>query len=250
MIRLTNITKTFGKGSPNEVPVFRDFNLEVAKNDFIVLVGSNGSGKSTLLNLLSGTTKPDRGSITLDGKEITRLHEYERSRWIARIFQDPLSGTAPELTVLENFRLAAIRTRGKGLRIGTGEAFRSRVRDRVRLLNLGLETKLNQPMGSLSGGQRQSLALLMAIMDDTRLLLLDEPAAALDPRTSTIVMELADKVIREFSLTALLVTHRLRDVVDYGNRVVQLKEGKIARDFRKENEYELNMKAVFEWFEP
>ncbi len=248
MIKLSSISKTFGKGSPNEATIFNDFSYEIIKNDFIVVIGSNGSGKSTLLNLLGGTIKSDHGKIFLNELEISELDEHKRSRWIARIFQNPMTGTAPELTILENFRLASLRTGKKGLKFGIGDKFKSTVKEKISVLNLGLENKLSRPMGSLSGGQRQSLALLMAIMDDTRLLLLDEPAAALDPKTSLIVMQLADKVIREFELTALLVTHNYKDVINYGNRVLQLKEGKIERDFRKGPEHELNMKAVFEWF--
>jgi putative ABC transport system ATP-binding protein len=247
MITLKNISKTFGKGSPNELKIFDGFNLEIPEKDFVVIVGSNGSGKSTLLNLIAGTIFPDGGAIHIGEKDITSLKEFERSKWIARIFQNPLLGTAPDLTILENFRLAALRTKSKGLAIGTGEKFKARVKEKISILKLGLETKLNLPMGSLSGGQRQALAVLMSIMDDTKILLLDEPTAALDPRASITIMELASKVITEFNLTALLVTHRMRDVYEYGNRVIQLEEGRVARDLRK-TEYELNMKEILAWF--
>ena len=229
MISLNGISKTFSKGSPNEVNLLINFNLEINQNDFIIVVGSNGSGKSTLLNILAGVVRINEGSIVLDEKDITQSKDYKRSRWLARIFQNPLAGTAPDLSILENFRLASIRTGSKGLRIGTDKKFRAKVRDRIAVLNLGLENKLDQEMGSLSGGQRQALALLMAIMDETRLLLLDEPTAALDPRTSELILNLADKVIKEYSLTALLVTHQIKDVVNFGNRVIQMKEGKIDR---------------------
>ena len=248
MITLSGISKTFNKGNPNEVNLLHDFNLEINKNDFIVIVGSNGSGKTTLLNIIAGTIRVDSGSVTLDEKEITHFKDYERSRWLARIFQNPLAGTAPDLTILENFRLAALRTSNKGIKIGTGEKFKKNVRDRLKILNFGLENKLDQDMGSLSGGQRQALALLMAIMDDTRLLLLDEPAAALDPKTSELIMDLAYKVIKEFNLTALLVTHQLKDVVGYGNRVIQMKEGQIIRDFRKNDKEKLNISNIYDWF--
>ena len=248
MITISSISKTFNKGNPNEQKIFRNLNLEILKNDFIIVVGSNGSGKSTLLNLLAGTVFADEGSIYLDKKDISKYKEYKRSVWIARIFQNPLAGTASELSILENFRLAALRTKRKGLTIGTGDKFKSVVKEKIRILNLGLENKLTMSMGSLSGGQRQALTLLMAIMDETRLLLLDEPTAALDPRTSVTIMDLAAKVIKEFDLTALLVTHQIKDVVGYGNRIIQLKEGQIIRDITKEPEHELNMKVVFDWF--
>lgn len=248
MISLKGISKTFSKGSPNEVNLLNNFNLEIKKNDFIIVVGSNGSGKSTLLNILAGVVRINEGSIILDEKNISQSKDFNRSRWLARIFQNPLAGTAPDLSILENFRLASIRTGIKGFRIGTDKKFRVKVRDRIAVLNLGLENKLDQNMGSLSGGQRQALALLMAIMDETRLLLLDEPTAALDPRTSELIMNLADKVINEYSLTALLVTHQIKDVVSFGNRVLQMKEGKIIRDLRKIEKEKLSLADIYEWF--
>jgi len=248
VIKLNGISKTFGKGSPNEIRLFNDFNLEIRKNDFIVIIGSNGSGKSSLLNLIAGTILPDKGSIYLNEKEITQFRDFERSRWLARIFQNPVAGTASELTILENFRLAALRTGTKGLSIGTNVKFRALVRERISILNLGLENKIDQAMGSLSGGQRQALALLMSIMDDTELLLLDEPAAALDPRTSELIMKLTNRVIREFNLTALMVTHNIKDVLDFGNRIIQMKEGNIVRDIIKDQSDELKMNIVYEWF--
>ncbi len=248
MISLRGISKTFAKGSPNEVNLLNDFNLEIKKNDFIIVVGSNGSGKSTLLNILAGVVRINEGSIFLDDKDISQSKDFKRSRWLARIFQNPLAGTAPDLSILENFRLASIRTGSKGLRIGTDKKFRAKVRDRIAVLNLGLENKLDREMGSLSGGQRQALTLLMAIMDETRLLLLDEPTAALDPRTSELIMNLADKVIKEYSLTALLVTHQIKDVLGFGNRVIQMKEGKIIRDMLKIEIEKLSITDIYEWF--
>ena len=248
MISLKGISKTFSKGSPNEVNLLNNFNLEIKKNDFIIVVGSNGSGKSTLLNILAGVVRINEGSIILDDKDISQSKDYKRSRWLARIFQNPLAGTAPDLSILENFRLASIRTSSKGFRIGTDKKFRAKVRERISVLNLGLENKLDQDMRSLSGGQRQALALLMAIMDETRLILLDEPTAALDPRTSELIMNLADKVIKEYSLTALLVTHQIKDVVGFGNRVIQMKEGKIIRDLKKIEKEKLSIADIYEWF--
>jgi putative ABC transport system ATP-binding protein len=247
LVNLSNISKTFHK--PDDVTVFRNFDLEIKEGDFTILVGSNGSGKSTLLNLVAGNEMCDEGNIILDNQDISRLKDFERSKWISRIFQNPLAGTAPELSILENFRLASIRTKGKNFRIGTGEYFRKVVSEKVAQLNLGLENKLDQKVGSLSGGQRQSLALLMGIADNTKLLLLDEPAAALDPKTSQLVMQLADRMIRENRLTALLVTHQLKDVIQFGDRIIQLKEGKIIRDIRKEENSKLTLAEIYNWFE-
>lgn len=249
MISLKDISKTFNKGTPNEVCILKNFNLEIKKNDFIIVIGSNGSGKTSLLNLIAGTIKPEEGRILLDDKDISSYKDFERSRWLARIFQNPLAGTASELTILENFRLASLRTSAKGFKTGTGDKFKALVKDRISILNLGLENKVDQEMGSLSGGQRQALALLMAIMDETKLLLLDEPTAALDPRTSILIMKLTEKVIKEFSLTALLVTHQLKDVIGHGTRIIQLKEGQIIRDLEKKSKDELNMSMIYEWFE-
>lgn len=248
MINLQSISKTFNKGTPNENSVFNDFDLRIAKGDFIVVVGSNGSGKSTLLNLLAGSVRPDEGTITLDGKDISSLKEAQRGRYVARIFQNPLTGTAPDLNILENFRLAALRTQSKKWTIGTGQSFRSAVKEKVKTLNLGLEEKLDLPMGVLSGGQRQALTLLMATMDDLNILLLDEPAAALDPATARLVMDLADQMIKDQGLTALLVTHHMPDVVRYGNRLLHLDRGKIVHDLDMNLKRKLQVQDVFSWF--
>ena len=247
MISLTNISKTFQK--PDNISVFNNLNLDLKVGDFAIVIGSNGSGKSTLLNLLSGTLKADSGSITLDGKEISGLSDFRRSKWISKIFQNPLAGTAPELSILENFRLASLRTKSKGFSIGTNESFRKIAKEKLSILNLGLENKLDQKVGSLSGGQRQSLSLLMAIADDTKLLLLDEPTAALDPKTSDLVMNIAEKVISENKLTALLVTHQLKHVLQFGNRIIHLKEGQIVKDFKKDVDNKLSLPEVYGWFE-
>jgi putative ABC transport system ATP-binding protein len=248
MINLKGISKSFRKGSPDEIKLFDNLNLEIKKNEFVVVIGSNGSGKSTLLNLIAGTLFPDSGSIYFEEKNISNKKDFERSEWIARIFQNPLSGTASELSILENFRLASLRRRPKGFTIGTSKKFRSKVQEKVSILNLGLENKIDRAMGSLSGGQRQALALVMAIMDETNLLLLDEPTAALDPQTSDLIMRLTKRVILEYKLTALLVTHNIKDVLDYGNRIIQMKEGLIVRDILKEKSDELKMNIVYEWF--
>lgn len=248
MITLNHLSKTFNAGTANEVLALQDLSLTIEDGEFMVLVGANGSGKSTLLNVLAGNLRPDRGEILVGGKDISRMKDFERSRSIARIFQNPQMGTASELSILENFRLASLRTQAKGLRIGTDATFRKTVMDKIAPLNLGLETKLDQAMGTLSGGQRQALTLLMATMDETKILLLDEPTAALDPRSSGVLMELAERIIREMKLTAILVTHQLRDVTRFGNRVVQLDQGRILRDLSGKSKKDLQWKDVLEWF--
>jgi len=244
MIELNNVTKIFNKGQANEVKVIEGLSLTVKPQDYVVIVGANGSGKSTLLNLVAGSIKPTDGDVALDGQNVTRLADYERSRWIARVFQNPLSGTAPDLSILDNFRLAALRTKSKGFNIGTTAAFKQQVSDKVAMLGMELE----QPMGTLSGGQRQALTLLMSVMDDCRILLLDEPTAALDPRSAKLVMEAANKLINDFKLTAILITHNLKDAHTYGNRLIQMGEGRILQDFATVNKLNLTQNKIFEWF--
>ena len=248
MIDLANVTKVFNRGKANEVKAITDLNLHIAEQDYVVIVGANGSGKSTLLNLIAGSTLPGNGEITLNNHTVTRLHDYQRSRWIARVFQNPLSGTAPDLSILDNFRLAALRTQTKGLTIGTSAAFKSKVQEKIALLGMGLENKLEQAMGTLSGGQRQALTLLMSVMDDCKILLLDEPTAALDPRSAGLVMQTADQLISQFKLTAILITHNLKDAHTHGNRLIHMAEGQVVKDFSAERKLNLTQNDLFNWF--
>lgn len=248
MIRLEHITKVFNAGTAGELTALNDIHLTISKGEFVSLIGSNGSGKSTLLNVLAGTIKADKGKIFIGENEVSRLAEYQRSRWIARVFQNPLAGTASELSILENFRLSAIRTQSKTLNIGTGVAFRKLITDKIAGLGLGLENKLDQPMGNLSGGQRQALTLLMAVMDDVELLLMDEPTAALDPKTAALVMTLANRIIREHKLTAILITHNLKDALAFGSRLLMMKEGVVEKDIIKSENKTLELKDLLELF--
>ena len=248
MIELKHISKTFNQGTANELIALKDLSLKIEPSQFVLMIGSNGSGKSTLLNVLAGNVPVNEGKILIDGNDITQLKEHQRSKWIARIFQNPLMGTAPDLSILENFRLAALRTQSKKLITGTTEMFRRQTRDKISLLNLGLENKIDQQMGTLSGGQRQALTLLMAVMDEPKILLMDEPAAALDPKTSGVLMLLAEKIIREFNLTALLVTHQLKDVLSFGNRVIMMHEGSILKDLNKAEKSTLQVNDIYSWF--
>lgn len=247
MIDLQHITKIFNKGQVNEVRALDDVSLHIADGAFLVLLGANGSGKTTLLSVIAGAVLPTEGRVLISGTDVTERPDYQRSRWVARVFQDPLGGTAPELSILDNFRLAALRTQRKRLVIGTDEAFKKRVRERIALLGMGLENKLQQPMGALSGGQRQALTLLMSTMDRADVLLLDEPTAALDPRSSEIVMQTAERLIREFRLTAVLITHNLQESLRYGNRLIQMAGGKIVRDLDAKSS--LVLEDLYGWFE-
>lgn len=248
MIELSHITKIFNRGQVNEVTALQDVNLQIAEGEFLTLIGANGSGKTTLLNVVAGAVTPSAGSIRINGADITRLPEHKRSRWIARVFQNPLAGTAPDLSILDNFRLAALRTRPKRLTIGINERFKTEVREKIAGLGLGLENKLQQPIGSLSGGQRQALTLLMGVMDHADILLLDEPTAALDPKSAETVMQTAERLIREYQLTAVLITHNLRDAHRYGNRLIQMAEGRIVRDLGAAAKGKLKVEEMYGWF--
>jgi putative ABC transport system ATP-binding protein len=248
MIKLSNLHKIYNKGKANQVNAVNGVDLTINKGEFIVIVGANGSGKTTLLNLLAGSVLPTSGTITIDGDDVTKLADYNRSKWIARVFQNPLSGTASELSILDNFRLAAIRTQPKGLSIGINEAFKEKVKETISTIGMGLENKTEQLMGTLSGGQRQALTLLMGVMDKCKILLLDEPTAALDPRSAEIVMHTADKLAHDFELTTILITHNLKDAFNYGTRIIQMSEGTIIKDLVKSSQPNLKQADLYDWF--
>ena len=248
MIELRQVHKIFNRGKANQVNAVNGVDLTIAEKEFLVIVGSNGSGKTTLLNLVAGSILPSSGSISINETDVTKLPEYKRSEWIARVFQNPLSGTAPDLSIIDNFRLAAIRTQPKGLTIGVNPNFKSQVKDKIASLGMGLENKTEQMMGTLSGGQRQALTLLMSVMDSCKVLLLDEPTAALDPRSAEIVMKTAERLVNDFGLTAILVTHNLKDAFTYGNRIIQMVEGKVIKDFGENGKSALKQNDLFDWF--
>lgn len=248
MIQLNNIHKIFNQGRPNEVNAVNGVDLTVKNEEFAVIVGANGSGKTTLLDMIAGSVFPSCGNIVVNGQDVTKLPDYRRSRWIARVFQNPMSGTAADLSILDNFRLAAIRTHRKGLSVGVTAEFKASVKEKVSILGMGLENKIDQAMGTLSGGQRQALTLLMSVMDTCDILLLDEPAAALDPRSADLVMRTADTLIKEYKLTAMLITHNLKDAYNYGNRLILIREGLIAKDLSRADKSDLKQSDLFDWF--
>lgn len=248
MIVIESIHKGYNAGTASAVSVLRDFNLSLEAGSFTILLGANGSGKSTLLNLLAGTEQPDGGRILLNGRDITALPVHRRAAFVARIFQDPLKGVAPGLSLLENMRLAALRGKPHRLQIGTGKAFQDELRARLQPLGMGLEDRIHQPAGSFSGGQRQAFSLLMATWNKPELVLLDEPTAALDPRSAALVFELACSIIDRERLSAILVTHDLRHALAAGHRVIFLNAGNVAQDVQGAEKVKLTIEAMRDWF--
>ncbi|MCF6461912.1 ABC transporter ATP-binding protein [Clostridium sp. Cult1] len=230
MLRLNNISKTFNKGNINEQELFKNFSLNIEKGDFISVIGSNGAGKSTLLNLISGKMEVDKGEITLNGVDVTEKDEYEKCKNISRIFQDPSMGTNPSMTIYENLSMAKNKGKKFGLTFLMDKDDEEFFKDSLGILGLNLEDKLHTPVSQLSGGQRQSLALIMATIGNPDLLLLDEHTAALDPKTSQIVMDITEKVVKEKGLTTIMVTHNIEHAIKYGNRLIMLHLGKKILD--------------------
>lgn len=248
MLELNNIYTYFNKGTVDELALFQDFNFKVSKGEFVSIVGSNGSGKTTLLNLICGTLKPDSGNIIFKGTDITKLSEYKRAKSIGRVFQDPKMGTCPSLTVLENFALADNKNKPFGLTAAISAKRIAYYKELLSFCNMGLEDRINVPVGVLSGGQRQAIALVIAGMTDVDLLILDEHTAALDPKSSERIMELTDKLVREKELTAVMVTHNLRFATEYGNRLVMMHAGNVIIDKKGEEKQALQVSDLLDSF--
>lgn len=229
MLKISNISKTFNPGTINEKKALSDLSLHLAKGDFVTILGSNGAGKSTLFNAIAGTFPVDRGTITLDGKNITSLPDYKRSKFIGRMFQDPLKGTAPTMTIEENLALAYMRaSSGTNPFSVISKADRAEFRQRLSQLGLGLEDRMGSPVGLLSGGQRQALTLLMATMVTPKLLLLDEHTAALDPATADKVLTMTRQIVADHGITCLMITHNIPSALSLGNRTIMMKDGSIV----------------------
>ena len=225
----------------------KDINLHIKEGEFVTIIGSNGSGKSTLFNIINGSIEPDHGNVIIAGKDVTRLKEHKRAKHIGTVFQDPLSGTAANMTILENLLLANMKQRRKRLRW----AFKKELNDyfvkELEKLNLGLETRLNQKIGVLSGGQRQAVTLLMAILKMPKVLLLDEHTAALDPKTAEVVLNLTDSIVKENNLTTIMITHNLKEALKYGNRLM-LAEGEIVLDLKNEEKQAMTLEKLVKIF--
>ena len=229
MLKLTNITKTFAPGTVNQKTALCGIDLHLAPGDFVTVLGSNGAGKSTLFSAIAGSIRPDTGSVVLDGQDVTALPDYKRSKYIGRLFQDPLKGTAPNMTIAENLALAYLRSSGRHSPFSmVSAAERREFRDRLSQLGLGLEDRMDSPVGLLSGGQRQALTLLMATLVTPKLLLLDEHTAALDPATAEKVLELTKSIVAQNRITCLMITHDISSALQLGNRTIIMNAGKIV----------------------
>ena len=249
MLKLQNITKTFGAGTVNEKTALAGIDLHLQKGDFVTILGSNGAGKSTLFGAIAGTFQPDTGHILLDGQDITKLPDYKRSKFIGRLFQDPLKGTAPNMTIEENLALAYLRASEQRSPFSMVTAKdRKDFRERLAMLELGLEDRMNHPVGLLSGGQRQALTLLMATLVTPKLLLLDEHTAALDPATAEKVLALTKKIVAENGITCLMITHNIPSALELGNRTVMMNNGRIVLELAGETRKNITTSELLDIF--
>lgn len=249
MLEISHISKTFFKGTQNEKKALVDLSLTLNDGDFCTVIGGNGAGKSTLLNSIAGAYIPDSGSVVIDGNDVTRMSEYKRARYIGRVFQDPMKGTASGMQLEENLILAARRGESRRLRWAFGRGDHDRFRDMLARLDLGLENRLETRIGLLSGGQRQAVTLLMATLKKPEILLLDEPTAALDPKTAEKVLKLTDDIVREQHLTTLMITHNMRDALRFGNRLIMMNSGRIIADYSPEEKKGLTIDMLLKKFE-
>lgn len=248
MLKIQNIRKVFNAGTVNEKVALSGLDLELKPGDFVTVIGGNGAGKSTMLNCVAGVYEVDSGSIFIDGEDVTRLPEYKRAKYIGRVFQDPMMGTAATMQIEENLALAARRGKFRGLSAGITKAEREDYREKLKILDLGLEERLTAKVGLLSGGQRQALTLLMATLQKPKLLLLDEHTAALDPKTAAKVLEATQKIVEKDNLTTLMITHNMRDAIAYGNRLIMMYEGRIVVDVSGEEKKKLTVEQLLDLF--
>ena len=249
MLKLEKVTKSFNVGTPKETCVLKKIDLILEEGDFVTVIGGNGAGKSTMLNMIAGVYPIDCGIITLDGKDISLDAEFERAKSIGRVFQDPMMGTAADMQIIENLAMAARRGQRRTLRWGVTKSEKEKYFEAVKSLGLGLEERLTSKVGLLSGGQRQALTLLMATLNQPKLLLLDEHTAALDPATSAKVLAITNKIVTEQNLTTLMVTHNMKDAIDIGNRLIMMYDGHIIYDVKGEEKKNLEVADLLKKFE-
>lgn len=249
MLKIDNIKKTFNPGTINEKIALNGVNLTLEEGDFVTVIGGNGAGKSTTLNAIAGVWPVDSGKIYIGGDDITRLSEHKRAKYLGRVFQDPMTGTATTMSIEENMAIAARRGQRRGLTWGITKKERDTYRELLATLDLGLEDRLSSKVGLLSGGQRQAITLLMAAIKQPRLLLLDEHTAALDPKTAAKVLEISDRIIAEHHLTAMMVTHNMKDAIAHGNRLIMMHEGRVILNIAGEEKKKLTVEDLLHQFE-
>lgn len=248
LLEIKDITKVFGEGTVNEKVALNSVSLTLREGDFVTVIGNNGAGKSTLLNCIAGVYAIDKGSIVLDDKDITRLPEHKRARWMGRVFQDPLKGTAFDMTIEENLAIAYYKNRSRGLSPGITSKDRELFREKLSMLEMGLEDKMTQKVKLLSGGQRQALTLFMAAITEPKLLLLDEHTAALDPAAASKVLALTDRCAEDPKLCTLMITHNMKDALKHGNRTILMKDGRIVMDISGEERGQMTVEKLIEKF--
>lgn len=248
MLEIKDVHKTFNPGTINEKKALNGLNLTLNDGDFVTVIGGNGAGKSTMLNMIAGVYPVDSGSIVIDGVNVTKLPEHKRAKYLGRVFQDPMMGTAADMWIEENMALASRRGQIRGLKWAINNKEREQFKAMLSELDLGLEDRLSAKVGLLSGGQRQALTLLMAVMKKPKLLLLDEHTAALDPKTAAKVLELSNKFISEDHLTAMMITHNMKDAITYGNRLIMMNNGKIILDVSGEEKKKLTVEYLLDAF--
>ena len=248
MLELKHIDKIYNRGTVNEQLLYNDFNLSIDDGEFVSVVGSNGSGKTSMLNVICGSIDIDRGSIVINGSDITKMKDFVRHKKIGRVFQDPAKGTCPNMNIIENLSIADNKGRFYGLGRGVNKARINDYKEMLRELNLGLEDKMDIPVGALSGGQRQALALIMATLTPIEFLILDEHTAALDPKTAEIIMQLTDKIVKEKNVTTIMVTHNLRYAIEYGNRIIMMHHGNIILDKKDKEKSATNVDDLLSLF--
>lgn len=249
MLKVNDIYKTFNGGTVNEKHALNGASLTLEEGEFVTVIGGNGAGKSTFLNALAGVWPVDAGSIVIDGEDVTGLSEYKRAKYLGRVFQDPMTGTAADMEIQENLALAARRGKSRGLGWGISKAEREQYHEMLKILDLGLEDRMTSKVGLLSGGQRQALTLLMATLQKPKVLLLDEHTAALDPKTAAKVLETTERIVSENHLTTLMVTHNMRDAIAHGNRLIMMNEGKIILNIAGEEKKKLTIEQLLHKFE-
>ena len=249
MLEIKGVYKTFNQGTINEKKALNGIDLTLNKGDFVTVIGGNGAGKSTILNMITGVYPVDCGTITIDGVDVTKLPEHKRAKFLGRVFQDPMTGTAADMEIEENLALAARRGKPRTLRNGVTKKEKEQFKELLKMLDLGLENRLTSKVGLLSGGQRQAITLLMATMQNPKLLLLDEHTAALDPQTAAKVLKITDELVREGNITTLMITHNMKDAIRLGNRLIMMYNGKIIYDISGEEKKNLQVSDLLALFE-